>query len=197
MTDTANRTEDVAPKVRFPVTDEQVLRVYANKDCYRVIQKRLKGWAKQLDDDTLSACADDAIRKVLSYHDENRPGGIKLTTALHREVLNVCRNAWDTLQRARKRQSTAFDFALQKFRKEISPGSSRYSSHEKMVEAQDFVHFYLQDLAAGYRQIIQLHYFEDLSFSEISQVLKVSADKCRERFACAMRALRMLAESAA
>lgn len=181
-----------------PVTNDDVLSIYADSDCNRVIQSVLKGWANQLDEDTLTSCADDAIRKVIGYYDKDRPGAIKLTTALFREVHKVCKNAWDSLKRSRKRH----DHAVIREMGRLKQGKDAIrlwtqTCDRSRVEAREEVDAILKQLAPGYRQIIQLYYFDNLPFVKISTILKVSPDKCRERLDSAVRAAKLLAECVA
>lgn len=180
------------------VTNERVLEIYANSDNFGVIQKVLKGWAKQLDHDVLTSCADDAVRKVIGYYDPNKPGAIKLTTALFREVNRVCTNAWDALNRAKKRQERARGREESRFRQKNNSKRFRYiSPSESNFDAREQTQLILQDLAHGYRQIIQFYHFECLSFVEISKRLDISVDKCKERYECAMRAAKFVAGASA
>lgn len=174
------------------VTNEMVLRTLSNTDNYRIIQSVLKSFANQMDDDTLTACGDDAVVKVLSYWDENKPGGIKLTTALRRETYRVCINAWDLIKRSRRRQEIS---EAREARRHAE--TKTWSRAAESCEAKEQVLSIMDSLAEGYQQIIQLHFFEYLTIREISERLSLSVESCRRRLNDALRVAKFLAESAA
>lgn len=159
------------------MTNEMVVEVLANKDNRAIINSVLRGFANQLDEQTLQSCANIAVLRVLRYHDKDYPGGTSLTTALRRMTMNICINEVHALNAYRRHK----DLAQSRERELIlQPDSDVDKAREK-------VNYLLDNMPDNFRQILYLYYFEGRSFPEISEILNLSIEQCRRQIEIALQ----------
>jgi len=91
-------------------------------------------------------------------------------------LATICRNAAQDMARARRR-----DTALQKTAATEEPVQSNSDGFDRAVK--DVV----DGLPPMYREVVALHYYSGLSYSQIESVLNISGDKVKGRLARARK----------
>ncbi len=172
-------------KIRKTVTNQMVVEALANKDNRAIIKSVLRGFANQLDEQTLESCANVAMFRVLRYHEEDYPGGVSFKVALWRMTKNICINEVHALDAFRRHK----DLAKSREREIIL-------RHDSDIDkASEKVNYLLENMPDHLRHILHLYYFEDHSYPEISKLLNLSVEQCRKQVQLALEFAKFITES--
>jgi len=91
-------------------------------------------------------------------------------------LATICRNAAQDMARARRR-----DVALQKIAATEEPAQSGSDGFDRAVKDA------VDGLPAMYREVVVLHYYSGMSYSQIESVLNISGDRVKGRLARARK----------
>lgn len=145
-------------------------RVWGDPNVQNVLRAVAIRFSRQLDDHELESCAIDAVIKVVRYYRSTHARAVSLTTAAHRAMLQVCRNHWDSVKRARRRAARAAEREAERHRQYLdcrpAGDDSRTPEDAQLV---------LQRIQPEYSQIIRLRFVDGLSLEDIAARLRIRA----------------------
>lgn len=164
-------------------------QVWSDPDVQAILRKVSLMFCRQLSEHDLLSCAGEAVIKVLRYYDSEHPNATKLTTAVFRAMLQVCRNFWDTEKRSRRRQTQAAQREADRYRLRSRDEWEDASG----VTAPD-VDAILSLIQPAYANVLRLYFFGDLTVEELAVKLELSPRAAERQLQCALETARFAAQ---
>ncbi|MFH1567379.1 MAG: RNA polymerase sigma factor [Gemmatimonadota bacterium] len=170
--DSASRVE--TPSERQRPTPEDLVRQHAG--LVHGLAHRLCGSA----DEALDAAQETFLNLIEAL--PGFRGECALTTWIYRVALNTCRGRGRRRQQLRSREAPLA----------AEPAAREPSSHQVLEEAErrDQVRQAIDDLPDPYREVVVLHYLQDLGYEEIAAVLEIPLGTVKVRLHRAKERLR-------
>jgi len=164
---------------------EQPLHEKALEEIERSVHGKLK--AHRLSDAFIERCSEDAIQKGLLEYLRARESGAKILNRDAFVVQAAFRRALDELRReARQADGAAVETLLDSGRHAAPASEELALEHLQAQELQAAI----EELTTEERQVLALHYFEQMSAARAAKALFCSESTYRRRLGDALRALR-------
>lgn len=159
------------------VTNQQFEEALKNKDNVRLINFITNKYAKKLDKDIRRECGLIALWRALKKYDPKF--GQKFTSSLYRFI------HWECRRELAKRDQEDY---------QIKGNRRRVRDEFVDIDNKEFVEHYLDLLPAEDREIIRMHYLEDVSVTNIADKFGWQKEVVRKRIKASMLMLQELVE---
>lgn len=154
------------------VTDEEIQRIYNDKDCRMLMFDAAKGFYKTLGKDEIEICKILAIFKSLESFDSSK--GVKYETFLYKGVVLQCLTALTFLKKHWRNKNAKYEY-------DKSNSDSYINKDIESIEINECI----KHIKDG--DLLIKHYIEGNSITDIAKELNVSRQAISQKIAIAKK----------